>query len=64
MLAIRQSSPLFRLESAEAVQNQLTFLNTGPEQIPGLIVMRLTGDGGPYSRILVAFNATDEVQNL
>ena len=62
MLAIRQSSPLFRLESAEAVQNQLTFLNTGPEQIPGLIVMSLTGNDGPYSRILVAFNATDEVQ--
>ncbi len=68
MLAIRQSSPLFRLESAEAVQNQLTFHNTGTEQVPGVIVMELSGNGsdtqGDYERILVAFNATDEVQRL
>ena len=68
MLAIRRSSPLFRLESAEAVQNQLTFHNTGLEQIPGLIIMSLEADGSDaqreYERIVVAFNATDEAQTL
>ena len=67
MLAIRQSSPLFRLESAEAVQNQLAFHNTGPEQIPGVIVMSLQADDSDepaYGRIVVAFNATDDTQTL
>ncbi len=68
MLAVRQSSPLFRLESAEAVQSQLTFHNTGPEQVPGVIVMSLSADGSEaqsrYGNIVVAFNATDEAQTL
>ncbi len=67
MLAIRQSAPLFRLESAEAVQNQLAFHNTGPEQIPGVIVMSLQADDSDepaYGRIVVAFNATNDTQTL
>ena len=45
------------------VQQNLTFLNTGPNQIPGLIVMRLDANGGnygPYTHIVVIFNATNE----
>ena len=41
MLTIRDSSPLFRLPTAEAVQNQLSFHNTGLRQVPGVIVMHL-----------------------
>ncbi len=64
MLAIRQSSPLFRLRTQQEVQDRLAFHNTGPTQIPGLIVMSLTDTtspyGLPYDQIVVLFNATDE----
>ena len=64
-LQIRKSSPLFRLESREEVEHSLTFLNTGPTQIPGLIVLCLNNINGldpNYSEIVVFFNARkDEV---
>jgi len=65
MLRIRNSSPLFRLRTAAEVQERLSFLNTGPSQVPGLIVMRLSDPrqphfGNPYPEILVAFNATPQ----
>ena len=65
MAQIRAGSPLFRLQTAEDVQARLQFLNTGPDQIPGLIVMSLsdtTGDNldPQYDRIVVLFNADDE----
>jgi pullulanase len=62
-LQIRKSSKLFRLETADDVQARLTFLNTGVDQIPGLIVMSLSDevDGDDldpnYERIVVLFNA-------
>jgi pullulanase-type alpha-1,6-glucosidase len=59
-LQIRKSSPLFRLQTAADIARDLTFLNTGPEQTPGLIVMRLTDNSGidpNYQEILVLFNA-------
>ncbi|MFC6633047.1 pullulanase-type alpha-1,6-glucosidase [Microbulbifer taiwanensis] len=63
-LAIRNSSPLFRLPTAEAVERHLSFLNTGPEQVPGLIAMQLQDADGEvdhrYERILVLFNGDDE----
>jgi pullulanase-type alpha-1,6-glucosidase len=62
-LQIRKSSPLFRLTTEEQVISSVTFLNTGLEQIPGLIVMRLvdTNQVDPnYSEILVFFNANQE----
>ncbi|MCX2831595.1 pullulanase-type alpha-1,6-glucosidase [Microbulbifer thermotolerans] len=63
-LAIRNSSPLFRLPTAEAVEKHLSFLNTGPEQVPGLIAMQLRDRKGEvdrrYARILVLFNGDDE----
>ena len=54
-LAIRASSPLFRLPTLAAVQANLHFLNTGPQQTPGLIAMTLDG---PREHVLVLFNAT------
>jgi pullulanase-type alpha-1,6-glucosidase len=67
ILQIRKSSPLFRLQTAEDIQARLTFQNTGPDQIPGLIVMTLTdrqqadmpgADLDPaYDKIVVLFNA-------
>ena len=64
-LEIRQSSPLFRMTSFEEVQQNLSFLNTGPSQIPGLIVMELQTRGlrtGPYGHVVVVFNGTLQEQ--
>jgi pullulanase-type alpha-1,6-glucosidase len=44
VLAIRKSSRLFRLRTAEDVQERLRFYNTGPSQVPGLIAFGLTDD--------------------
>jgi pullulanase len=41
-LAIRASSPLFRLETAVDVQERVSFENTGPDQIRGLIAMNIS----------------------
>ena len=62
-MQIRYSSRLFRMPTFGEVQQNLSFLNTGPNQIPGLIVMKLDangGDYGPYGNIVVIFNATNE----
>ena len=66
LLTIRKSSPLFRLGTAEEIQNQLSFYNTGPEQIPGVIVMHLTDrpDTDSDGSITVVFNGTPAVQEL
>ena len=69
LLEIRQSSRLFRLETAEDVQARLQFLNVGPEQLPGLIVMSLSDAPGPdldpdYDLIVVLFNATQDMQDF
>ena len=47
LLRVRYSSPLFRMPSAEHVCRQVSFENTGPDQIPGVIVMRLASTGSP-----------------
>jgi pullulanase-type alpha-1,6-glucosidase len=62
MLRIRASSPLFRLRTADQVMTRVRFYNTGPGQIPGLIVMSLSDRGENrldlnYTYILVLFNA-------
>ncbi|TSA82429.1 pullulanase-type alpha-1,6-glucosidase [Deinococcus detaillensis] len=64
LLSIRNSSPLFRLPTAQAVQNQLSFLNAGPAQTPGIIVMKLSGGTAPYKSVLVVFNASNAVYTL
>jgi len=67
MLRVRSSSTLFRMETAQQVQQGLTFLNTGANQTPGLIVMRLSGQvgqGNPYRDVVVVFNATNAAVNV
>ncbi len=69
LVAIRQSSPLFRLETAVAIQERLVFHNTGPDQIPGLIVMSLSDRVGEdldpaRDMLVVLFNAAPETQTF
>ncbi len=67
-LKIRNTSGLFRMTSEPEIQQNLTFLNSGTDQTPGLIVMKLTApvtgyayDG--YRQIVVVFNATSTEQS-
>ncbi|MEZ4658407.1 MAG: pullulanase-type alpha-1,6-glucosidase [Caldilineaceae bacterium] len=66
MLAVRAASPLFRLRTKEEVMQRVHFHNTGPEQIPGLIVMSISdqiegADLDPdRDLILVFINATTQ----
>lgn len=64
MLAIRKSAALFRLRSAEDVQAHVHFLNTGPSQVLGLIVMNLQDERATdgTTDVVVLFNANDEQQ--
>jgi pullulanase len=65
LLQIRRSTPLFRLRDAEQVQRMVSFPNTGPEQLPGLIVMRISDNGAErldpnIGEVIVLFNAAPE----
>ena len=69
MLQIRSSSALFRLQTAEQVQERLQFHNTGADQVPGLIVMSLNDIAGEsldenFDQIVVLFNASNESQSF
>jgi pullulanase len=69
LLAIRESSVLFRLHTAEEIQQRVVFHNTGPDQLPGLIVMSIsditTDDLDRYHEfIVVLVNANDEAQRF
>ncbi len=68
LLAVADSSPLFSLTTAEQVQQKLQHLNTGKDQIPGLLVMHLDDTVGAdvdpaRERIVVLINATDAPQS-
>jgi pullulanase len=61
-LQIRGTSGLFHMHTLAEVQANLHFLNAGPSQTPGLIVVKLDangGDYGHYQHIVVVFNATN-----
>jgi pullulanase len=65
-MRIRYSSGLFRMSGLADIQQNLTFLNTGPNQTPGLIVMKLDDNAGHYdgfNHLLVVFNATNSAVN-
>jgi pullulanase-type alpha-1,6-glucosidase len=69
LLRIRRSSPLFELGTAEAIQQRLTFANNGPNQVPGLIVMRISDTVGPdldpsARSLVVIFNGSDTGQSI
>lgn len=62
ILRIRSSTRLLRMRTKEDVINRLEMLNTGPDQIPGLIAMRISDPAGAVDRrtsmVVVLFNAT------
>jgi pullulanase/glycogen debranching enzyme len=67
LLEIRFSSPLFRLGSAEQIQDRVGFPIGGPNQTPGVITMTLDDNGGKdldrrWEGIVVVFNATPDTQ--
>ncbi len=70
MLEIRRSSPLFRLRSGAEVEKRVSFENTGPFQVPGVIAMRIDGCADPSGltppegALMVIFNASDDPRTL
>jgi pullulanase/glycogen debranching enzyme len=67
LLEIRSSSRLFRLGSAGEIQARLSFANNGPDQVPGLIVMRLSDTVGAdldrrVRSMVIVINASDTSQ--
>jgi pullulanase len=61
-LQIRYSTGLFRMATSNEVQSNLSFLNTGQNQIPGLIVMKLDDHGRNYGgahHVVVFFNGSN-----
>lgn len=68
-IQIRQSTPLFRLPTETDVIERLEFHNTGPDQLPGLIVMSISDPTAKdiddaYDGVVVLFNGTDESINF
>jgi pullulanase len=70
LLAIRKSSTLFRLRTAQDVMERLQFYNVGPGQVPGMIVMRIDGQspsayaGANYKSVVVVFNVDKLAKNV
>jgi pullulanase-type alpha-1,6-glucosidase len=65
LLRIRFSSPLFRLGSAQLIQERVSFPKGGPNQAPGVIVMAIDDRRGRaldrrLEGVVVVFNASDE----
>ncbi|MEI7770929.1 MAG: pullulanase-type alpha-1,6-glucosidase, partial [Chloroflexales bacterium] len=65
LLAIRRSTPLFRLRTAADIQRSVTFFNGGKDQIPGLIVISISDNGltridPQVGHVVALFNATPE----
>ncbi|MEC5179468.1 pullulanase-type alpha-1,6-glucosidase [Arthrobacter sp. CG_A4] len=65
LLQIRKSTPLFHLGEASLVQQKVSFPAGGPEQAPGVVVMRIDDTVGPdvdkdLRGLVVVFNAADE----
>ncbi len=61
-LKIRSTSRLFRLTNEEQIVSRVSFLNMGPQQVPGLIAMKINDElagedlDGAVSSIIVLFN--------
>jgi pullulanase/glycogen debranching enzyme len=70
LLAIRKDSSLFRLRSAQDVIERLKFHNTGPDQVPGVIVMSIDGNGpghyqgAQYKGVVVVFNVDKAAKTI
>jgi pullulanase/glycogen debranching enzyme len=67
LLKIRASSSAFRLTTASDVQQRLSLLNTGPGQVPTLLLGHLDARGlagGGFAELLYAINAADSASTL
>ncbi|MCV2352543.1 DUF3372 domain-containing protein [Paucibacter sp. B2R-40] len=67
LLKIRASSSLFRLPTAEAIQQRLKFLNTGPSQNPRVVAASLDGRGWPgagFEQVLYFINVDPSAQHI
>ena len=70
LLRIRTDSSLFRLRSAKDVEERLRFYNTGPDQLPGLVVMHIDGEkpgrypDARYRSVAVLFNVDKEAKTI
>ncbi len=65
LLRIRNSSPLFRLGDADAIQERVLFPDGGPDQARGVITMHLSDLVGDdldpqWEEVVVVFNATPD----
>jgi pullulanase len=65
VLAVRSSSPLFRLATADEITERVQFLNVGPDQVPGMIVMVVSDQTGPdldpdLDGLVIVINASPE----
>ncbi|MBT2532187.1 pullulanase-type alpha-1,6-glucosidase [Arthrobacter sp. ISL-48] len=65
LLEIRRSSLLFHLGDAKLIQQKLSFPSAGPDQAPGVVVMRLDDTVGSdvdkdVKGMVVIFNASDK----
>jgi pullulanase/glycogen debranching enzyme len=67
LLRIRAGSTLFRLRTTADVQQRLQLLNTGPAQVPTVLVGHLDGRGhagAGFDDVLYAINADPQPQTL
>ncbi len=69
LLEIRNSSVLFRMRSAEQINSRVTYHNTGPDQVLGLIVQRLDGCEGQglvpeFGSVVTVVNANNADQTI
>jgi pullulanase len=69
LLAIRKSSPLFRLRTQAQIDQRLEFHNTGPFQIPGVVALSIEGctEPGftpPEGAVMIVVNASDDPRTL
>ena len=71
LLKIRASSSLFRLATAEDIQQRLTFYNTGPEQNPVLLAGHLSNsikgrkyEGANFSELIYFINVDKKPQQI
>jgi pullulanase len=70
LLAIRKDSTLFRLRTGQDVIDRLKFYNVGPDQVPGVVAMRIAGDqptaypGARYKSVVVLFNVDKVARSI
>jgi len=70
-LEVRYSSPLFRLQNAEEINQRVAYHNTGPDQVPGIIAVSYS-DGtcageeldSNLDGVLIIFNSSLEEQSI